>query len=88
MAFPHPQSCEDNYRQGNIPDHGRVVWKFFKRTIDVTDYRNTKDDVYRAEDRTFCSIFHDWLFIGGTAPAIRPTSQRLTRLAIKKASLG
>jgi len=58
MAFPHPQSRKDNRRKGDIPNHGGVIWKFFKRTINITDYRNRKNDVNRAKNRTFGGIFH------------------------------
>jgi len=50
------------------------------RTINITEYRNAKDDVNPAKNRTFGGIIHDWfvnLFIGGTAsftPAQRPNS--------------
>src|SRR5258708_27064572 len=57
-AFPHPQSRKDNYRKGDKPNNGGVVWKLFKRTINVTDYRNAEYDVNRAENRTFGRISH------------------------------
>src|ERR1700675_3113755 len=46
MAFPHPQSRKDHYRKEEIPSWGRIAWKLFKRTIDITEYRNAKDDVH------------------------------------------
>ena len=49
MAFPHPQSRKDNYRKGDIPNNGAVVWKLFKGAINVTDYRNAEDDVGSSE---------------------------------------
>ena len=70
MAFPHPQSRKDNYRKGDEPNNGGVVWKFCKRTINITEYRNAKDQVKTAKNRTFGGITHDWfvnLFIGETA---------------------
>jgi hypothetical protein len=45
MAFPHPQSRKDNYRKCDEPNNGGVVWKLFKQTINVTDYRNAEYDV-------------------------------------------
>jgi hypothetical protein len=60
MAFPHPKSRKDKYRNGDIPNNRGVVWKFFKRTIDITDYRNAKDDVNQAKNRTFGGIIHEW----------------------------
>jgi hypothetical protein len=59
MAFPHPQSRKDHYRKEDEPSCGGVVGKSFKRTIDVTEYRNAKDDVDPAKNRTFGGIFHD-----------------------------
>src|SRR5262245_54089617 len=58
MAFPHPQSRKDNYRKGDIPNNGGVVWELFKGAISVTDYGNTEDDVDRAKNRTFGGITH------------------------------
>src|SRR5258708_31734349 len=60
MAFPHPQSRKDHYRKEDIPRWGGIVWKFFKRTINIPDYRNGKDDVNPAKNRTLGGIFHDW----------------------------
>lgn len=59
MAFPHPESRYDKHRNGHKPDYGRVIWKFFKWTINITDDRNTEDEVNRANDRTFGGILHD-----------------------------
>src|ERR1700730_8184940 len=58
MAFPHPQSRKDKYRNGDIPNHGCVVWKFFKRTINITGYRNAKDEVDQARNPTLGGITH------------------------------
>src|SRR5262245_47036383 len=45
MAFPHPQSRKDHCREEDIPGWRGVIWKVFKRTIDITDYRDTQDEV-------------------------------------------
>jgi hypothetical protein len=58
MAFPHPQSRKDHHRKEDIPSWRGTVWKFFKRTIDIAEYRNGKDEVNPAENRTFGGIFH------------------------------
>src|SRR6266404_1050644 len=58
MAFPHPQSRKDHYRKEDKPSCGGIVRKFFKRTIDITEYRNGKDDVNPAKNRTFGGIFY------------------------------
>lgn len=60
MAFPHPKSGKDNYRNGDKPNNGRVIWKFFERTINVTDDRDAKDNVNPAKYRASGSILHDW----------------------------
>src|SRR5215471_9956402 len=80
MTFPHPKSRKNNYRKCDIPNHGRVVRKFFERTINISDYRTAKDDVNTAEDRTFGGLFHDCfvhLFIGGTASRPGPPGKAL-----------
>jgi hypothetical protein len=59
MPFPHPQSRKDHSRKEDIPSWGGIVWEFFKRTINITEYRNTKDDVNPAKNRTLGGIFHD-----------------------------
>jgi hypothetical protein len=64
MAFPHPQSRKDHYRKEDIPRWRGIVWKFFKRTINVTEYRNGKDDVNPAKNRTLGALLHDWLLHG------------------------
>src|SRR5690349_9941724 len=53
MAFPHPKSRKENDREGDIPNNGCVIWKFFKGTINITDYRNAKDHVNPAKNRAF-----------------------------------
>src|SRR6266566_627781 len=58
MAFRHPHSRKDNYRKGDKPNNGGVIWKLFKGTINVTNYRNAEDDVNRAENRTFGGVSH------------------------------
>src|SRR5438045_2691160 len=60
MAFPHPQSRKDHYRNEHKPSRAGVVWNLVKRTINVTDYRNAKDNVNPAKNPTFCGLVHDW----------------------------
>src|SRR3954447_26552857 len=64
MAFPHPQSGKDHNRNKDIPSEGRVVRKFFKRTINITEYRNAEDEVNPAENRTFYASVRDVGCIG------------------------
>src|SRR6266403_2521639 len=61
MALPHPKSRKDKYRHKDKPRSGSVVWNLFKRTINITEYRNAKDKVNPAENRTFGGFFHDYL---------------------------
>ena len=65
MAFPHPQSRKDYYRKEDIPSWPGIVWKFFKRTIDIAEYRNAKDDVNPAKNQTLSSTIHGRLRQGG-----------------------
>jgi hypothetical protein len=62
MALPHPQSRQDHYRKEDKPGCGGVAGKLFKRTIDITQYRNAKDDVNPAKNRALGRITdHDCL---------------------------
>jgi hypothetical protein len=58
MAFPHPQSRKDHDWKEDKPSCGGVVWNFFKRTINIAEDRNGKDDVNPANNRTFSGILH------------------------------
>src|ERR1700735_4053895 len=52
MAFPHPQSRKNKHRNEDKPSSGGVVWNLVKRAINVTEYRNAKDEVNPAKNRT------------------------------------
>jgi hypothetical protein len=70
MAFPHPKSRKEHYRNDDKPNTGGVLWNVFKRTINIPEYRNAKDDVNPAKNRAFRGLFHDLVcppFIGDTA---------------------
>src|SRR5438876_4896538 len=71
MAFPHPQSRKDHYRKEDKPSCGGIVWKSFKRTIDITEYRNGKDDVNPAKNRTLGGIIHGRLRERGRCIVLR-----------------
>jgi hypothetical protein len=58
MAFPHPKSRSDKYRNEDEPSSGRVVWNFFKWTINISEYRNTEDEVNPAKNRAFGALLH------------------------------
>ena len=53
MTLPHPQSRNGDCRNGDEPNHRGVVWKFFKRTINITNYRNAEDEVNQTGNPTF-----------------------------------
>src|SRR6185312_4386573 len=53
MAFPHPKSRKDKYGNKDKANKGSVVGNCFKRTINIPDYRNGKDEVNPAKNRTF-----------------------------------
>jgi len=59
MAFPHPKSRKEYYRNDDKPNTGGVLWNLFKRTIDIAEYRNAKDNVNPTNNRTFGGFFHD-----------------------------
>ncbi len=42
-ACVHPKSRKDKDRNGDKPNDGGVVRKFCKRTVNITDYRNSKE---------------------------------------------
>jgi len=50
MAFPHPESRKDHYRNEQIPSKGSVLWNLVERTIDVTNDRNANDQVNAAKN--------------------------------------
>jgi len=59
MAFPHPKPRKEHYGHDDKPNTGGVHWNYFKRTINITDYRNAEDDVNPSNNRTFGGLFHD-----------------------------
>jgi hypothetical protein len=59
MAFPHPKSRKDNDRKEDKPNSGGVIGNVFKRTINITEYRNATDKVNPANNRTFGALVHD-----------------------------
>jgi hypothetical protein len=63
MAFPHPQSRNDNHRKGDVPNNRGIVWKLLEGAVNVTDYRNAEEDVNPAENRTSGGISHSIHFL-------------------------
>src|ERR1700733_5611036 len=53
MAFPHPQSRKNKHRNEDKPGGGGIVWNLVKRAINVTEYRNAKDEVNPAKNQTY-----------------------------------
>jgi hypothetical protein len=62
MAFPHPQSRKNHQRNEDKTSSGRVVWNFVERTVDISEYRNAKDQVNPAKNRTRDGLAHDGSF--------------------------
>jgi hypothetical protein len=56
VAFPHPKPRKDKYRNKDKPNSRGIVWNFFKRTINITEYRNGKDNVYPANNRSLGGV--------------------------------
>ena len=46
MAFPHPKSRKDNHRKKNKPNNGAKFGISSNGLINMTEYRNAKDDVH------------------------------------------
>jgi hypothetical protein len=59
MALPHPKTRNEKYRKENKPNCRGVVWNFFKRTVNITEYWNATDDVNPAQNRPFDPLVHD-----------------------------
>ena len=53
MALPHPKSGSGEDRKEDEPNRWGVVRDLFKRTINVTNYRNGEDKMNPAKDGTF-----------------------------------
>ena len=71
MAFPHPQPRKDHYRKEDKPSCGGIAWKVFKRTINITEYRNAKDEVNPAKNRTLGDSIHGRLRERGWCNVLR-----------------
>ena len=63
MTFPHPQSGKDHYRNEDKPSRRGVVWNFLKRTINITEYRDAKDDVNPAKNRALGCVTDHFVFL-------------------------
>src|SRR5579859_6353383 len=72
LAFPHPQSRKDHYRNEDKPSCGCVVWNFVKRTIDVTEYGNRKEDMNPAKNGTSDASVDDVACIGRCGHDVAP----------------
>ena len=61
MALPHPQPRKGHYRKKDKPSCRGIAWEFFKRAINIAEYRNGKDEVNPANNRTHGGISHEEL---------------------------
>lgn len=52
MAFPHPKPRKNHYRNEEKPSRVGVLGNFVKRTVNITDDRNAKENVNPAKNRT------------------------------------
>src|SRR5208282_5458048 len=79
VAFPHPQPRKEQDRKNDIANREGVVWSIRRRIINVTEYRNAKDNVNPAKNRTFSRFFHDSFsfFSEITTPGSRYQNSRL-----------
>src|SRR4029078_12040288 len=73
MAFPHPQSGQDEQRYEHISSRGGVIGDLFKWTIDISDDRNAQDEMRPAKNRAFGALGH------GFAPNCPPPPNRRPR---------
>jgi hypothetical protein len=58
VAFPHPQSRKDHYRKEDKPSCGGIAWNLFKRTVNITEYRNAEEEMNPAKNPTLGRITH------------------------------
>jgi hypothetical protein len=60
MAFPHPEARKNHDGKKDKTSSGGILWKFVKRTVDITENRNANDDVNRAKNPTLVYVYaHD-----------------------------
>jgi hypothetical protein len=52
MAFPHPKSRDDDYRNEYLPNGRRVLRDFVEGTIDISEDRNAENEVNPAKDQS------------------------------------
>src|SRR5262249_20425320 len=64
VAFPHPQSRKNNYRNGYKPKNRGILGNLFKRSINVTDYGDAEDDVHRSKNQMYGGVIHELLLFG------------------------
>jgi hypothetical protein len=50
MAFPHPKSRKDHDRNENIARLKGIVWQPLEWTVNVTEDRDTEDEMHPAVD--------------------------------------
>ena len=72
MAFPHPQSRKDHDRNEDKSSPEGIVRKSLKRTIDIAEYRNSRDNVNPAKNRTCGSLTHNSSSIRSLGHVVTP----------------
>src|SRR5437868_5041513 len=88
MAFPHPKSRKDHYRNEYIPRRESVLRNVLKRTIDIANYRNGKDDVNPAKNRTLHALAHDSPLTTLSRPVGRFNTELLCVLRVQSLPAG
>jgi hypothetical protein len=58
LSFPHPQSREKNGWKIKVTKEWKIRASFVRRAINVSEQRQTKDDVRPAKNRTSGGVFH------------------------------
>src|SRR5277367_721182 len=64
MPFPHPQSRKNHDRNEDKPGLEGVAWQFVKGTVNITEYRDGKNDVNPAKNRSCDDSTRDVSYIG------------------------
>jgi hypothetical protein len=60
MTFLYQESRNGNYGKGDIWNDMGVVGELFERTVDITDDRNSEDDMNPAQNRALGGVSHEW----------------------------
>ena len=72
MAPPHPQAGKDHYRDEDEPRTEGVAGELVKRTVNIPEYGDSKDEVDPAENRPRNASVHDICCVGGLGHDVTP----------------